>query len=169
MIWGEYYTPDWLAHRMCRTTISNPLAETVLDPACGSGNFLYISMNFLKDMEKEVITFAGNVGLTLPLYQVTPGQLYGLEVSSYACELAQAAIWIGYIQWHHKNGFPVQRNPILHSLDTIKETDAILDLRDPENPKEPDWPDADVIVGNPPFVGDKKMRRELTDPDSCLS
>lgn len=134
----------------------------VLDPACGSGNFLYISMNFLKDMEKEVITFAGNVGLTLPLYQVTPGQLYGLEVSSYACELAQTAIWIGYIQWHHKNGFPVQRNPILHTLDTIRETDSILDLNDPATPREPDWPDADVIVSNPPFLG-KGLRSRLSD------
>lgn len=133
----------------------------ILDPACGSGNFLYISMNLLKDLEKEVITFAGNVGLTLPLYQVTPAQLYGLEINSYAQELAQTAIWIGYIQWHQKNGFPVQRNPVLHPLDTIRNSDAILDLSDPANPKEPDWPDADVIVGNPPFLGNKLLRTFL--------
>jgi type II restriction/modification system DNA methylase subunit YeeA len=135
----------------------------VLDPACGSGNFLYISMNLLKDLEKEVITFAGNVGLTLPLYQVTPGQLYGLEINTYAQELAQTAIWIGYIQWHQKNGFPVQRNPVLHSLDTIHNTDAILDLSDAANPKEPEWPEADVIVGNPPFLGGKLLRTYIGD------
>jgi len=135
----------------------------VLDPACGSGNFFYISMNLLKDLEKEVITFSGQVGLTLPLYQVTPGQLYGLEINLYAQELAQAAIWIGYIQWHQKNGFPVQRNPVLHPLDTIRNADAILDLTNPAHPTEPVWPEADVIVGNPPFLGGKLLRTYLGD------
>ena len=135
----------------------------VLDPACGSGNFLYISMNLLKDLEKEVITFAGNSGMTLPLYQVTPGQLLGLEINPYAQELAQTAIWIGYIQWHRKNGFPVQRNPVLDPLDTIRHADAILDLTDPAHPLEPEWPEAAVIVGNPPFLGDKLMRGGLGD------
>lgn len=138
-------------------------AVRVLDPACGSGNFLYISMNLLKDLEKEVITFAGSTGLTLPLYQVTPGQLLGLEINPYARELAQTAIWIGYIQWHQKNGFPVQQNPVLQALDTIQSVDAILDLSDKANPKEPEWPSADVIVGNPPFLGGGRLRQGLGD------
>ncbi|MCH8870016.1 MAG: class I SAM-dependent DNA methyltransferase, partial [Chloroflexi bacterium] len=135
----------------------------VLDPACGSGNFLYISMNLLKELEKEIVTFAGSIGQTLPLYQVTPDQLYGLEISPYARELAQTAIWIGYIQWHRKNGFPVQDNPILRPIDTIENVDAILDLRQPDSPKEPVWPETDVIVGNPPFLGSKLLRDRLGD------
>lgn len=136
----------------------------VLDPACGSGNFLYVSMNLLKDLEREIITFAGNMALTLPLYQVTPAQLYGIEVNPYAHELAQTAIWIGYIQWHRKNGYQVQQNPVLRSLDTLRNADAVLDLTDPANPKEPEWPDAEVIVGNPPFLGGKLLRTYLGDP-----
>jgi type II restriction/modification system DNA methylase subunit YeeA len=135
----------------------------VLDPACGSGNFLYISMNLLKDLEKEVITFAGNIGLNLPLYQVTPAQLHGIETNTYAHELAQTAIWIGYIQWHRKNGYQVQQNPILQSLDTVQNSDAILDLTAPASPKEPEWPQADAIVGNPPFLGGKLLRTNLGD------
>ena len=80
------------------------------------------------------------------MYQVTPDQLYGLEISPYARELAQTAIWIGYIQWHRKNGFPVQDNPILRPIDTIENVDAILDLSQPGSPKEPVWPETDVIV-----------------------
>ncbi|MEX2430358.1 MAG: DNA methyltransferase, partial [Dehalococcoidia bacterium] len=138
-------------------------AVRVLDPACGSGNFLYISLNLLKDLEKEVITFAGNLGLTLPLYQVTPEQLHGIEINPYATELARTAVWIGYIQWHRKHGFAVQRNPILSPLDTIREADAILDLSDPDNPKEPEWPEAEFIVGNPPFLGVRMLRTYLGD------
>ena len=143
----------------------------VLDPACGSGNFLYISMNLLKDLEKEVITFAGTAGLNLPLYQVGPGQLYGLEINAYAHELAQAAIWIGYIQWHQKNGFPVRRDPVLQPLDTVRNMDAVLDQTGPGAPREPDWPEADVIVGNPPFLGGKLLRTYLGDQyvDSLFS
>lgn len=133
----------------------------VLDPACGSGNFLYVSMNLLKDLEKEVILFAGGMGLTLPLYQVTPAQLYGIEVNTYAHELAQVAVWIGYIQWHRRNGFQVQQNPVLQSLDTIRNADAILDQTDPTTPAEPEWPEADVIVGNPPFLGGNLLRSSL--------
>ena len=44
---------------------------------------------------------------------------------------------------------------------TSRRKDAILDLTDPENPSEPDWPKADFIVGNPPFLGNSKMRSEL--------
>ncbi|MEX2431544.1 MAG: DNA methyltransferase, partial [Dehalococcoidia bacterium] len=146
-----------------RGFLSRLAGVRVLDPACGSGNFLYISMNLLKDLEKEVITFAGHLGLTMPLYEVTPEQLHGIEINPYARELAQTAVWIGYIQWHRKHGFPVKSNPVLSPLDTIREADAVLDLSDPDNPKEPDWPDADFIVGNPPFLGGKLLRTHLGD------
>jgi len=114
----------------------------------------------LLDLEKEVIAFAARVGATL-LPQVRPTQLYGLEINPYAAELAQVVIWIGFLQWTHHNGFAAPRDPILRSIDTIRNMDAIIDLSDPDNPKEPEWPEADVIVGNPPFLGGKMLRRNL--------
>jgi hypothetical protein len=134
----------------------------VLDPACGSGNFLYVALHLLLDLEKEVLTYAVSRGLNrFPL--VRPKQLHGIEINAYAQELAQVVIWIGYLQWMKFNGFPVQTEPILDSMENIECRDAILDLSDPANPKEPEWPSAEFIVGNPPFLGDKKMRGELGD------
>lgn len=136
----------------------------VLDPACGSGNFLYVTLQKLKDLEKEVILFAGQrLGQSFfPL--VNPEQLYGLEINSYAHELAQMTVWIGWLQWIRSNGFGFPQDPILSPLaDNFRQQDAIMDLSDLANPKEPEWPEVDCIVGNPPFLGDKMMRRELGD------
>ena len=133
----------------------------VLDPACGSGNFLYIALRSLLDLEKEVIDYAaarGWLGLTP---RVQPDQMLGLEINHYAAELARTALWIGYIQWHQANGFPYTQRPILTPLDTIRQTDAILDLSDPDNPAEPEWPAAEFIVGNPPFLGSQLIRGNL--------
>ena len=133
----------------------------VLDPACGSGNFLYIALRSLLKLEREVIDFAavkGWVGLT-PIVQ--PNQMLGLEIDHYAAELARTALWIGYVQWHQGNGFPYTQRPILTPLDTIQQTDAILDLTDPDNPVEPEWPAAEFIVGNPPFLGHVPFRESL--------
>ena len=135
----------------------------VLDPACGSGNFLYIVLRSLLDFEKEVIDYAaaqGWLGLT-PMLQ--PDQMLGLEINHYAAELARTALWIGYIQWHQGNGFGYTQRPILTPLDTIRQADAILDLSDPEHPAEPEWPAAEFIVGNPPFWGGKLLRTGLSD------
>ncbi len=146
---------------------------TVLDPACGSGNFLYIALRSLLDFEKEVIDFAaarGWSGPTLPdslpqdsLPIIQPNQLLGLEINHYAAELARTALWIGYIQWHQANGFPYTQRPILTPLDTIRQTDAILDLSDPDHPTEPEWPPAEFIIGNPPFLGHVPFRETLGD------
>ena len=136
---------------------------SVLDPACGSGNFLYIALRSLLDLEKEVIDYAeerGWHGLT-PL--VSPSQMSGIEIDHYAAELAKTALWIGYIQWHDMNGFRYGRNPILTPLDTIRRMDAILAYDADGNAVEPDWPDAEFIVGNPPFLGGGQMRGELGD------
>lgn len=136
----------------------------VLDPACGSGNFLYVSLLKLKDLEKEAILFAGarDLGGFLPM--VGPKQLYGIEVNPYAHDLAQTAVWIGWLQWAHANGFSLSMDPVLQRLsDNFRCMDAIVDLSDPDNPMEPEWPEVDFIVGNPPFLGDKMMRRELGD------
>ncbi len=139
----------------------------VLDPACGSGNFLYVALRTLLDLWKEVAVFAGTVGLSfmLPLagFSPSPDQLFGIEVNEYAFELAQATVWIGYIQWLHENGYGVPSEPILKLLDNIKHMDAILAYDADGKPVEPEWPVADVIIGNPPFLGGKKLRSELGD------
>ena len=133
----------------------------VLDPACGSGNFLYIALRSLLDLERQAIDFAavqGWEGLT-PL--VKPNQMQGLEINSYAAELARTALWIGYIQWHQANGFEYVQEPILTPLDTVRQGDAILDLTDPDNPKEPEWPAADFVIGNPPFLGRRSWNKNF--------
>jgi type II restriction/modification system DNA methylase subunit YeeA len=137
---------------------------TVLDPACGSGNFLYIALRALKDLEREAIMWgAETLGETLPLPQVGPGAVRGIEVNHYAAELARVTIWIGQIQWMLENGFAYDRDPILRPLDAISARDAIVDLSDPDNPTEPEWPETDFIVGNPPFLGGKLLRANLGD------
>lgn len=138
-------------------------ATRVLDPACGSGNFLYVALRQLLDLEKEVSQFATTVGLPGLLPQSSPAQLYGIELNEYAHELAQATVWIGYIQWLHENGYGVPSEPILKRLDNIKQMDAILAFDADGKPVEPEWPEAEVIVGNPPFLGGKRLRSELGD------
>jgi type II restriction/modification system DNA methylase subunit YeeA len=135
----------------------------VLDPACGSGNFLYVALAALKDLEKEVVAYGTANGLSMLLPRVGPGQLYGLEISDYARELTQVVVWIGYLQWMTANGFQANRDPVLEPLETIRLQDSLLDRSDPEHPKEAVWPEADFIIGNPPFLGGKRIRAELGD------
>lgn len=134
----------------------------VLDPACGSGNFLYVSLKLIKDLEKEVISYGLKCGFRLIPY-FGPDQLFGIETNVYAQELASVVVWIGYIQWMRDNGFSPGVDPVLRPLNNIVREDAILDLSDREQPKEPEWPEVDVIVGNPPFLGGKFLRRDLGD------
>ena len=135
----------------------------VLDPACGSGNFLYLALRSLLDLEKQVIDFAAAQGWPDLTPSVKPDQMLGLEINPYAAELARTALWIGYIQWHQNNGFPYNHRPILTPLSSIRMTDAILDRSDPESPREPGWPAAEFIVGNPPFLGHFPFREQLGD------
>ncbi|HLF29090.1 MAG TPA: DNA methyltransferase [Anaerolineae bacterium] len=139
----------------------------VLDPACGSGNFLYVSLLLLLDLWKELSNLMTELGfprlMPMPDVSPSPGQLHGIEINEYARELAQTTIWIGYIQWFVQNGFGFPSEPILKPIDTILRMDAILANHESGKPTEPEWPLADVIVGNPPFLGDKKMRAELGD------
>ena len=135
----------------------------MLDPACGSGDFLSIVLRSLLDLEREVIDFAAAQEWTGLTPTVQPNRMLGLEVNHYAAELARTALWIGYIQWHQANGFAYTQRPILTPLDTIRQTDAILDLSDPEHPAEPEWPAAEIIVGNPPFLGHVPFRENLGD------
>lgn len=135
----------------------------VLDPACGSGNFLYVALKALLDLEKQISTFAATNGLSGLLPKTDPSQLFGIEINVYAHELASVVVWIGYIQWQHDNGFNFGSSPILKPLTNIRRMDAVLAYDKDGKPIEPGWPEADVIIGNPPFLGDKKMREGLGD------
>ena len=144
----------------------------VMDPACGSGNFLYVSLQMLLDLEKEVITFATQLG-----FQFTPEvgvhQLRAFEINPYAYELAQVTVQIGYLQWRRDNGFDNDRTPVLQNLDGFQNEDALLvphfhnkarTLKEAQADEhkadaslkfytERQWPQCDVLVGNPPFPG----------------
>ena len=158
-------------------------ATTVLDPACGSGNFLYVALRLLLDLEKEVSTFAAQLSFSLPL-KVDVTQLRAIEINPYAYELAQVSVQIGALQWRRDNGYDNDRTPVLRTLDGFENKDALLretfrkqpknlkEARADEHAKQDEflrvfheraWPDADVIVGNPPFLGGKLLRRELGD------
>ncbi|NLE73440.1 MAG: class I SAM-dependent DNA methyltransferase [Actinobacteria bacterium] len=139
-------------------------AVRVLDPACGSGNFLYLALQALKDLEREAVIWASDtIGKGMQLPEIGPEAVLGIELNSYAAELARVVIWIGHIQWMLSNGFAYARDPILRPLDNIECRDAVLDLSDPVHPREPEWPEATVIVGNPPFLGSRFLRANLGD------
>ena len=136
---------------------------TVLDPACGSGNFLYIALRSLLDLEKQVIDYAAEQGWYGMTPMVSPSQMSGIELDHYAAELAKTALWIGYIQWHQTSGFRYTHDPILTPLDTIRQMDAILDYDANGNVVEAQWPDAELIIGNPPFLGGRLLLANLGD------
>ena len=128
-------------------------AFRVLDPACGSGNFLYLALLALKDLEHRASIEAEAMGLQREFPQISPASVKGIEINRYAAELARVSVWIGEIQWMRRNGFGVSRDPILKPLETIECRDAILNYDGTETA----WPDADVVIGNPPFLGDRKI------------
>jgi type II restriction/modification system DNA methylase subunit YeeA len=164
----------------------------VLDPACGSGNFLYVALRALKDIEHRANLDAEALGLHRGFPRVGPECVLGIELNPYAAELARVSVWIGEIQWMRRNGFDAAKNPILRPLDTIECRDAVLAwkpsavtpakagvplpvaldgergipasagmTREVQVPTRAEWPEADVIIGNPPFLGNKKMIGEL--------
>ena len=126
---------------------------TVLDPACGSGNFLYMALHALKDIEHRVQLEAEAMGLERSFPAVGPANVKGIEINAYAAELARVSVWIGEIQWMRRNGFHESRDPILKPLETIECRDAVL----APDGSEPEWPEADAIIGNPPFLGGKLL------------
>ena len=136
----------------------------MLDPACGSGNFLYVALRLCSTCGRKSSSLPARSGVSRRPLPVAPcRQLYGIEINAYAHELAQATVWIGYIQWLHENGFGVPSEPILKPLDNIKQMDAILAYDADGKPVEPEWPEAEVIIGNPPFLGRRKMRANSGD------
>jgi hypothetical protein len=91
-------------------------------------------------LEREVITFAAEVGLPTFFPNVGPEQVHSIELDAYAHELATVTVWIGYIQWLRDNGFGRPSEPILKPLETVKQMDAILALDEQGDPVEPEWP-----------------------------
>lgn len=156
----------------------NMLCETlVLDPACGTGNFLYVSLELMKRLEGEVlealVNLGGQEGLALETHTVDPHQFLGIEVNPRAAAIAELVLWIGHLQWHFRNRGVAPSEPILKAFKNIQNMDAVLkwdgyptpavvDGKEAfPNPRRPDWPKADYIVGNPPFVGGKDIRARM--------
>lgn len=182
----------------------------VLDPACGSGNFLYVTLEHLKRLEGEVFNALDRLGheqaaLEMAGFTVDPHQLLGLEVNPRAAAIAELVLWIGYLQWHFRTrGRVAPPEPIIKNFHNIENRDAVLayDRTEPVldeqsqpvtrwdgrtmkkhpvtgedvpdeaarvpllsyvNPRPADWPQADFIVGNPPFIGNRMMRHDLGD------
>jgi type II restriction/modification system DNA methylase subunit YeeA len=140
-----------------RSFLNKLRAFRVLDPACGSGNFLYLALLALKDIEHRVSIEAEAMGFQREFSQVGPASVKGIEINHYAAELARVSVWIGEIQWMRRNGFGVSDRPILKPLDNIECRDAILNL----DSSEASWPECDVVIGNPPFVGGQTMLATL--------
>jgi len=181
----------------------------ILDPACGSGNFLYVTLEHLKRLEGEVLAAINAFGHTGLLdlgggTTVSPRQLLGLELNPRAAAIADVVLRIGYLQWHLRTHGDTQlREPLLDEYQNIRQQDAALrhdpptprldaqgqpvtrwdgtmkmhpatgqpvpdetartPVLDYPNPQPAEWPEADFIVGNPPFVGNKRMRELLGD------
>ncbi len=182
----------------------------ILDPACGTGNFLYVSLEHLKRLEGEVLEMAEKLGHRQTGFDlasgrtVDPHQFLGIEINPRAAAIAELVLWIGYLQWHIRtHGQTNPPEPIIRDFKNIECRDAVLawDRTQPEldpetlkpktrwdgrtykkspvtgedipdesarvlvekyiNPRKAKWPKADFVVGNPPFIGNKRMRGML--------
>ena len=130
----------------------------VLDPACGSGNFLYLALKCLKDIEHRANIEAEALGLQRQVDAYTsPANVLGIEINEYAAELARVTVWIGELQWRLQHGYPFKLNPVLDPLDQIECRDALMNA----DGSEAAWPTVNVVVRNPPFLGTKKQWSEL--------
>lgn len=167
----------------------------VLDPACGSGNFLYVSLKELKRLEGEVIRALYAAGdrqdwFDMPGNTVHPEQFYGIEIKPWAAKIAELVLWIGYLQWQVSAGrLDRMKPPLLQDLQHIKNTDALISVQKTQTLLDDDgepilrargvtdkkserkmveveqlvgvkmttWPDVDFIIGNPPFLGNKRL------------
>ncbi len=134
-------------------------AYRALDPACGSGNFLYLALLAIKDIEHRVNLEGEALGLPRGFPQIGPECVLGIEINPFAAELARVSVWIGEIQWMRRNGFDAAQNPILKPLTNIECRDAVL----AKDGTRAEWPNVDAVIGNPPFLGDRIMRGELGD------
>ncbi len=154
-------------HRLCELR--------VLDPACGTGNFLYAALELIKRLESEVLDFYTSLGGAegLGFEAVDPHQFLGIELNPRAAAIAELVVWIGYLQWHYRTRTGHPAEPILREFRNITCKDAVLtwdgwpvplivDSKETyPNARLPEWPEADFIVGNPPFIGGKDIREKL--------
>ena len=135
----------------------------VLDPACGTGNFLYVALELMKRLEGDVLEVLADLGgqeaLALETATVHPQQFLGLELNPRAAAIAELVLWLGYLQWQLRNR-GVVADPVLERLENIMVQDAVL-AGTASHPRRPVWPEADYIVGNPPFIGGKDLRGRL--------
>ena len=150
------------------------VAIRILDPACGTGNFLYVAMEQLLRLEGEVRQFVIGLGGALAP-AVHPNQFLGLELNPRAAVIAELVLWIGWLRYRLANTPDAIGEPVLPPLSNINGGtpkgrgggyDAVLVRTetgepDTDNPRRPVWPEADFIVGNPPFIGGKDLRERL--------
>lgn len=105
----------------------------VLDPAAGSGNFLYVTLELLKRLEGEVVNTLHDLGGTAKLelegVMVTPANFHGIELNPRAAAIAEQVLWIGFLQWHLKSHGNLQNlpEPIIKDLHNIENRDAVLE------------------------------------------
>ncbi|MCV0395788.1 MAG: class I SAM-dependent DNA methyltransferase [Rhizobiaceae bacterium] len=153
-------------------------ATRVLDPACGTGNFLYVSLEMMKRLEGEVLETLARLGATedlgLERETVDPHQFLGLERNPRAAAIAELVVWIGYLQQHYRTRTGHPAEPVLRAFANINfgrrdGYDAVLTwdgypattvtetngrrVETHPNARRPAWPEAEFIVGNPPFIG----------------
>jgi type II restriction/modification system DNA methylase subunit YeeA len=133
----------------------------ILDPACGSGNFLYLALQGVKDLENFVNLECESLGLAPQAPMIGPEIVHGIEINALAAELARTTIWIGDIQWRRRNSVYSDPPPILRKLESIECRDALLTKKEDGKYIEAQWPLAEFIVGNPPFLGGQMMRAGL--------
>ena len=159
-------------------------ATRVLDAACGTGNFLYVALELMKTLEGEVLETLARLGETesLGFETVDPHQFLGIELNPRAAAIAELVVWIGYLQQHYRTHDGHPDEPILRAFKNInfgrrEGYDAVLiwdgypvptvaerDGKRVEtypNARRPEWPEAEFIVGNPPFIGGKDLRSRL--------
>ena len=130
----------------------------VLDPACGSGNFLALGLRALKDFDLAVLDDAAAIGLPRDDFRVGPDAVMGIEVNRYAAELARLTVWITELQWQLRKGLGIERRRSSTNSRIVR-ADALIMQSGEDNA----WPEADVVIGNPPFLGGKLMRNSLGD------
>jgi SAM-dependent methyltransferase len=134
-------------------------AFRVLDPACGSGNFLYMGYNGLKDIEATILSRIQDRRRSEALKGqgvfgfVTANQFFGMDTDPFAVELARVTLMIARKVAHDRLGLTEQELPLDNLDKNIVQADALFTP----------WPEADAIIGNPPFLGGKRIRAELGD------
>lgn len=132
-------------------------AYRVLDPACGSGNFLYVAYQELKRLEKLLIDkISEKKRLSsgqMAIGYVTPLQFFGMDTNPFAVQLARVTMMIGRKIAIDKLGLTENALP----LDTLDNNIVCKDALFSE------WERADAVIGNPPFLGGKQMRIVLGD------